>query len=81
MWRPTARRKGVVWFSLRNFSAVSVISISGRDPPGWSDTVTGQNTLEWALPSRPGSGLKYLQGYGGEFGKSTQINSTELVVA
>lgn len=55
LWKPTAKKKGspslVRLFS--NWTASSVLSRSGRVPPGCSVTFTAHSKLTWSLPSSP----------------------------
>lgn len=59
LWKPTAKKKGTSTLSVSaarlfsNLTASSVLSMSGRVPPGCCVTFTAHSKLAWSLPSSP----------------------------
>lgn len=55
LWKPTAKKKGSSSLTrlFSNLTASSVLSRSGRVPPGCSLTFTAQSKLTWSFPSFP----------------------------
>lgn len=55
LWKPTARKNGRLWSTwfFSSLTASSVLSRSGRVPPGCSVTFTAHSKLMWSFPSPP----------------------------